>query len=132
MDMFDNFVEKARDVCDVATKKTGEFVEVSKIKLDCISVNNEVKKLYEKLGSCVYSMVKANYENQDVIDSIIEEIDDCNVHLSELKKKMGDLKKINVCTACGYKNPKENFYCAKCGSRIKSEFPETAVSFDDL
>lgn len=133
MDMFDNFIEKAKDVCDVATKKTGEFVEVSKIKLDCISINNEIKRLYEKLGSCIYSMVKANYENQDVVDSIIEEIDDCKKQLHILNQKLSELKNINVCTGCGFKNPKENYYCAKCGSRIKSEFTEPeAVNYSDI
>lgn len=128
MDMFDNFAQKAKGVCEVATKKTGDFVEISKIKLDCIAINGEIKKLYEKLGSCIYSMNKANYENKDVIDSIIGEIDDCKQRLTILVDKLGELKNIIVCPVCAYKNPKENFYCAKCGSRIRNEF--STVAFD--
>lgn len=131
MDMFDRFLDKAKDVCDIATKKTGEIYEVSKIKLECISINNEVKKLFEKLGSCVYSMVKANYENQDVIDSIIEEIDECKKRLVLLHDKLCELKNVSTCIACGHKNPEDNYYCSKCGSRIKTEFSDEPYYDDD-
>jgi len=122
MDMFDSFMEKAKGAYDVAAKKTGELVEISKIKLECVKVNNEIKRLYEKLGSAVYSMVKANFENQDVIDSITEEIDESLAKLSKLNEKLSDIKNINICSVCGCKNPEDNYYCSKCGTRIKSEF----------
>lgn len=131
MDMFDCFVEKARDVCDAATKKTGELVEISKLKMECASLNGEIRRLYEKLGGCVYSMVKANYDNQDVIDGIIEEVDECKARLRELNGTIEHIKRITICPACGCKNPKESFYCARCGSRIKSEFPEAAFDMGE-
>lgn len=122
MNMFDTFIEKAKDVCDIATKKTGEMVEVSKIKFECVKVNGEIKKLYEQLGSTVYSMVKSNYENKDVIDGLVEEIDDNLEKLNNLNQKLSDLKNVVTCKVCNSKNPEENYFCAKCGSRIKSEF----------
>lgn len=128
---FDSFLEKAKDIYDVASKKTGEMVEVSKLKLECVKVNKDIKGLYEKLGSCVYSMIKSNYENQDVIDSIKEEIDENIEKLAELNAKLGELKNIIICTACGAKNPEENFYCCKCGSRIKSEFAGYDAEYTD-
>lgn len=128
--MLEGFIDKAKEVCEVAGKKTAEVVEISKIKLDCVSINGEIKRLYEKLGSCIYSMVKANYENQDVIDSIIEEIDDYKAQLEILNEKLGIIKNIITCSACQTKNPQENFYCAKCGSRIRDEFE--SVGYEDF
>lgn len=137
MNMFDTFIEKAKDVCDIATKKTGEMVEISKIKLECVKVNGEIKKLYEKLGSTVYSMMKSNYENQEVIDSLVEDIDENLAKLFELNEKLSDLKNVNVCNVCGAKNPEDNYFCAKCGSRVKNEFagyhnPEHGPSEDEV
>lgn len=122
MNTFDDFIEKARDVCSVAGKKTGEVVEISKLKLECVKLNSEIKKLYEKLGSTVYSMMKSSYENQTVIDSLTEEIDENLAELADLNERISDLKNISICNVCGAKNPVDNYYCAKCGSRIKSEF----------
>lgn len=127
MDIFDTIFEKAKDVYDIASKKTGEMVEISKIKLDCVKINNEIKKLYEKLGCSVYSMLKSDYENQDVIDSIAEEIDDKLKKLAYLNGKLNEMRNVIICSACGTKNPEENFYCCKCGSRIKTEFDTYAA-----
>lgn len=129
MDIFDTIFEKAKDVYDIASKKTGEMVEISKIKLDCVKINNEIKKLYEKLGCSVYSMLKSDYENQDVIDSIAEEIDEKLRKLAYLNEKLNDMRNVIICTVCGTKNPEENFYCCKCGSRIKNEF-ETYETYE--
>ncbi|MEG0894202.1 MAG: hypothetical protein RSE93_00690 [Oscillospiraceae bacterium] len=124
MDMFDNLFDRAKEVYDAASKKTCEVYETSKLKLEIVNLNNEIKKLYEKLGSCVYSMVKADYENQDVLDSITEEIDDCKIRINYLQKKLGEMKNFIICENCGAKNSQDNFYCKNCGTRIKSEFSD--------
>lgn len=67
-------------------------------------------------------MVKGGYENRDLIDSLSEEIDEVMERMRELNNKIADMKKQSVCPVCKTKNPQENFYCAKCGSKIKSEF----------
>lgn len=124
MSAFDTFMEKAKDVYDVASKKAGELVEISKLKMECVKVNSEIKKLYEKLGSSVYSMMKANYDNQDVVNGLVEEIDENLEKLSALNQKLSDYKNVAICKTCGAKNPEENYFCSKCGSRIKNEFEQ--------
>lgn len=125
-EFFGNVWEKTKDVADTAGKKAGDAVELSKYKIECIKLDSEIKKLYEQLGSSVYSMKKGGYENRDLIDSLSEEIDEAMERLRELNDKIADVKKQNVCPVCKTKNPKENFYCAKCGSKIKSEFEEAS------
>lgn len=119
---FDDFVLKAKDIADAATKKTGELYEISKYKYECIKINGEVKKLYEQLGSSVYSMVKGGYDNRELIDSLTEEIDECLDRLREINDIISDMKNVVTCPICGSKNGIENTYCAKCGSKLKTEF----------
>ncbi len=117
--MFDDFVLKARDICDTASKKTGELYEISKYKYECIKLNGEIRKLYEQLGSSVYSMVKGKYDNNELVDSLTEEIDE---HLEELKRindHIAAMQRVIVCPVCGCKNDMENSFCAKCGSKLK-------------
>lgn len=127
---FDDFVLKAKDIADAATKKTGELYEISKYKYECIKINGEVKKLYEQLGSSVYSMVKGGYDNHELVESLTEEIDECLDRLREINEIIADLKDTVVCPICGAKNAVDNAYCAKCGSKLKAEFQGGASASD--
>lgn len=120
--ILDSIFEKAKDVAGVATKKTGEIVEISKYKLESVRINNAIEKLYEKLGSAVYSMVKGGYDNQDLIEGLTEEIDELLMRLDAVNDKISDMKDISRCPACGSKNAGDNYYCVKCGSKLKSDF----------
>lgn len=132
--MFDDFVIKAKDVADVATKKTGELYEISKYKYETIKINGDLKKLYERLGKSVYSMVKENYNNEDLVNSLTSEIDELLARLDVLKEKIAETKHVRVCKACGTNNPEDSIYCSKCGSKIKSQFngEEKEPKTDDL
>ncbi len=118
---FDEFVLKAKDIADAAGKKTNELYEISKSKYECIKLNGEIKKLYEQLGSSVYSMVKGGYDNDELVDSLTEEIDECMEQLRLINEELAQRKNERVCPACAAKNPMDNFYCAKCGTKLKRE-----------
>lgn len=119
--MFDDIVLKARDLCESATKISGEIYEVSKYKYECIKLNGEIKKLYEQLGSSVYTMFKKKYDNEELIESLTEEIDEHLDRLREINAILSSLQKVEVCSVCGAKNETANRYCAKCGSRLKDD-----------
>ena len=119
--MFDDFVLKAKDIADAAGKKTTELYEISKYKYECIKINGEIKRLYEQLGSSVYSMVKNGYDNNDLIDSLTEEIDEHLQRLKEINNIIADKKNQIACPVCGAKNNIDSSYCSKCGSRLRSD-----------
>ena len=128
MEFLDNVIEKAIGVYDVAAKKTGEVVEISKLKMECVKLNTEIKRLYEQMGSSVYSMVKNKFENLDLINSLSQEIDEKIAILKALNDRINETKNTFCCQTCGSKNVEENYYCSKCGSRMKSEF----TGYDDI
>lgn len=123
--MFDELIMKAKDLADAAGKKTAELYEISKYKYECVKLNNELKHLYERLGSSVYSMEKGNYRNPDLIDGLCEEIDDQLARIHTVNDIIADKKNQTVCGVCGTRNAAESTYCGKCGSRIKSDFYDT-------
>lgn len=125
---FEDFVLKAKDVADAATKKTGELYEVSRLKCECIKLNGEIKRLYEQLGSSVYSMKKNHYDNQELIDSLSEEIDELQEKLKKLNAEIAGKKTFIVCPVCGGKNEACSDYCVKCGTRLYCE----TVAEDDI
>lgn len=125
--MMEELFGKARKVANAAGKKTGELVEISKLKLSAMQVNTDIKALYEKLGSAVYSMNKAHYENSELLESLTEEIDEKRAELKKINDKIATLQKAKECPCCQTKNPQTAFYCQKCGSKL----PISADSSDD-
>lgn len=120
--MFDDFLLKARDIADAAGKKTSEIYEVSKYKYECIKLNGEIKRLYEQLGSSVYSMVKGGYDNNELVESLTEEIDEHLDRLKAINELIAGMKNLSLCPVCGAKNSADSLYCSKCGSKLRSEY----------
>ncbi|MBQ6847542.1 MAG: hypothetical protein IJO62_01330 [Clostridia bacterium] len=58
MDFFENAVSKAKDVFDVACKKTGEVVNTGKQKLDIATLENKMAKDFERLGRVYFEQIK--------------------------------------------------------------------------
>ena len=118
MSAFDDVVDKAKDIAETAGKKAEKVVEVSKLKLRVSQINSEAKKAYEKLGSAVYHMKKANYEDEGLIASVVEEVDELYAERAKIEARLASLKNQVICDTCGAKNPEDAVYCVKCGSRL--------------
>lgn len=117
----DDLMEKAREFADAAGKKTGELYELSKYKYECIRLSNELKKLYEKLGSTVYKQVKTGGSDNEEIDVITAEIDDRRLRIAEIKDIMAEMTNKKICKNCGTANPKDSVFCAQCGAKLERE-----------
>lgn len=118
MGIFEDLMAGAKNVVDYAGKKTDDVVELSKLKYQSSQLSNELRSLYEKLGCAVYSMMKSEYDNNELIDSLASEIEEVKNALQEINEKIADKKELKLCPACGAKNDKEAFYCMKCGNRL--------------
>ncbi len=58
MEFFENAVSKAKDVFDVACKKTEEAVNTGKLKLDVATLENKMAKDFENLGRVYFEQIK--------------------------------------------------------------------------
>ncbi|MBC8545329.1 zinc ribbon domain-containing protein [Clostridiaceae bacterium NSJ-31] len=121
MDTFDEFLGKAKNLVDIAGKKTGQAVELAKLKMNRMQINSEIQKTYEKLGAFVYKFHKSGEENQDLIDICVDEIDSLIAKLNEISDKINELKSAIRCPECGAINDEEAIYCAKCGAKMSPE-----------
>jgi len=118
MSFFDQFLSKAKDVVDVAGQKTGEMVELSKLKLQAVQTNSDIQKAYERLGAIVYEQEKNGTDNSDLIRVCVSEIDSLLISLNEVNDKIADNRNAVRCPNCGANNPEEAIYCSRCGSSL--------------
>ena len=116
--VWDDLMESAKNLADKAGKATDKAVEYSKMKYQSMQLSAELRELYEKLGNAVYTMVKSDFDNKDLMDSIIAEIDDVKERLETLNIKMAEQRNSQVCPACGAVSSKEACYCYRCGNKF--------------
>ncbi|KAJ49469.1 ribosomal protein L2 [Clostridium tetanomorphum] len=103
------------DGAATVAKKSGEFVEISKLNLNISTEKENIDKLYQKIGEIVYD----KYKNGEIIDVELEEscrsIVDANERIESIEEKIKAIKskkeestdedlKEESCTQCGCGN----------------------------
>lgn len=117
----DDLMEKAKELADAAGKKTASFMSSQSTNMNASRLSNELKKLYEKLGSTVYKQVKTGGSDNAEIDVITAEIDDRRLRIAEIKDIMAEMTNKKICKSCGATNPKDSVFCAQCGAKLETE-----------
>ena len=116
--VLDDLIASAKVLADKAGKVTDKAVEFSKLKYQSVVLSSELRNLYEKLGNAVYTMVKSDFDNKDLMDSIISEIDEVKEKLQQIHVQIAEYKNTVICPACGAVNDKDACYCNKCGNKF--------------
>lgn len=133
MGVLDDILEKAKTVATVVSNKTGEIYEVSKLKLQAVSLNAEIQKCYERLGRMKYDQERTQTDNTEIMEVCIAEITDLLEALDELNEMINDETGTMKCTSCSATIPLDSTYCAKCGMKISRDeaIVSTAVEADE-
>ena len=130
MATLDNFMNKARELADSVGKVTGELVDDSRLKIQEIKLNSELKDAYERLGTVVYDGIKSGARNQALVDLVVSEIDGIRRDLDSLKVKAPESSE-RYCPQCGATNVKEAVYCCKCGAPLSAPAAQAPEEDED-
>jgi uncharacterized coiled-coil DUF342 family protein len=119
MSSFDRFLNRAKDVADIAAQRTNEVVEISKLKIQALRLSNSIAKAYEELGSVYYNHVKYN-GNSEILHNCVTEIDRLLKEQDELNQALREVgnKPSVFCSACGQELSADDVYCSRCGSAV--------------
>ncbi|MDE5853117.1 MAG: zinc ribbon domain-containing protein [Oscillospiraceae bacterium] len=140
MSNFNSFFEKARFLANSASKKTGEILEISQLKLKISQIKASIERKYAELGFIYYSNQKAKHvENTETFDkksqNLFKEIDDLFLKLHNIEKTCAEIKnkfKVEMCPCCGKKNKDNWYYCSHCGAKIYNEKSDTNNLEDEI
>lgn len=118
MGVFEDVVIKARSAADYAGKKTGEIVEVTKLKINVSEVEGRISKELLELGKKVYNAAKEQSDCTEYVGTKSESIDKLYVELETLNNKIAELRSEKKCAECGFANSQDANFCQKCGAKL--------------
>lgn len=126
MDALDQTVEKAKEIFNVACKKTGEVVTLQKQKIDLAALENKLNKSYAKLGRLVFERMKDTEIDSPAIAEVVLDIKGRLFDVERLRDEISKAQGKITCAECGAKVPASSSFCNFCGARLKVEETEEA------
>ncbi len=117
----DRLFSDIKNTARSAVKKSGELLELTKLKMAAADTKSEVQTKFAELGKIVYEAKKNGGEHLDDMESVTQQIDELYEQLSEQEAKIVELKKQKLCTACGNACDTGAAYCSNCGAKFETE-----------
>lgn len=118
MGFLEDAILKAKGAADYAGKKTGEFVELSKLKVSAAEVEKKIDSEYQELGKMVYNAAKEHTDCTEYVEEKAAAIDLLFTKHSELMDQIEEMKKLKKCPKCGHTNKPDAKFCSECGAEL--------------
>lgn len=118
MAKFEDVVSRVKDVAETAGRKTGELVELGKMKLKIADLRREIAGAHEGLGRLMYDSRKSGEPVDDMVDACIDHISALHAEIDELEERIMDSKNVVRCHGCGTFNENTAVFCNQCGDKI--------------
>lgn len=88
MEYFENAVNKAKDVFDVAISKTDKLVKRQKLNFEIASLKNKRSKDLEKLGVIYFKSLNGYEADGDMVNSLAESVKEKNKLIKEMREEI--------------------------------------------
>lgn len=118
MDFFDDVVNKAKDVFDVAYKKTEEVITTEKQSFDISLLKSKNEKDFAVLGKLYFESVKDAEPVEGAVGEVIERIKSRQQRIAELSAEIQRSKNKDICGSCGAGVQKGSTFCSACGAKM--------------
>lgn len=125
MDFLQKVSEKAKELGGIAkeaTRKSGELLEVTKLKFELSKLEKEMENNLSGLGALVFQKYKGAGDVDDEIDRLCqstarleEEIQAVNLQIDKLQPKT------LTCPECKVDLPTGGKFCSYCGAKVAKE-----------
>lgn len=112
-----------------AVKKSGELVEITKVKLAIADTKSEIKSKLTALGEEIYFAQKDDLSPENAAE-IVRELDELYAILEAQEAKLATLKKQKVCPVCETASDVDAVFCSRCGNKFQQGDDEDYVAAD--
>ncbi len=118
MATLESILNKAKDAAEAAGRKTGELVDVTKLKMEIARTERDLAATYEGLGRLAYDAKKGAEDQTELMDSCVAHIDELTAQLNAQREKLAEMKNAVRCAACGTLNDQDAVFCKACGGKL--------------
>ena len=118
MGILDDVVINAKSAAEAVSRKAGQIVDVSKLRISAAEINAEIAKRYEVLGQYVYECSRSSLAADPEAVGQMTEIDDLKAQQATIAKELGDKQNKVFCPICGKQSPITAAFCSSCGTKL--------------
>ena len=115
----DEVLACAKSMAVTAGRKTEEFVEVAKLRVQIAEKRRDIAELYEGLGRLVYDSRVSGESVEDMIEACVEALGEQQDELERLEERVMMNKSVIRCDGCGAINVNNAVFCNQCGKEFK-------------
>lgn len=117
MDFIKNITKKVTETAKVAAKKSGEMVELTKLKMNISSEEDKIEKEYAQMGKIVFETFERGEKVGEEFEAHCEKIASYRENIKAMKDQILKLKNVKTCPECGEEVDSEALFCPKCGAK---------------
>ena len=118
----EEFINKGRDITDIACQKSLEMIERTKIQFKIQDSKLQARNRYIELGMIAYDLIKSGDLKADSRMKILEsDIDRANYRTKLLMRELCEIKGAKMCPKCGNLCPEKAKFCSECASSLKED-----------
>ena len=114
----DNAIVKAKEVFDVAVKKTEEVVTVEKLKYNLSVTKNSRERDLAALGKKYYKILKETEDFDEETEELFNSINEKTATIKELREEISNVKNKKYCNYCGSFVANDSSFCKNCGNKF--------------
>ena len=110
--------DAAADTARVAGRRAGQMVDVAKLNVQLFDLNGSFQDILRRLGQVMYDAHRGAGETDTDVTGLLEQADELNTKIVEIKERIAALRTSRTCPACGAVCGKEDKFCRRCGSGL--------------
>ena len=110
--------DAAADSARAAGRKAGQMVDVAKLNVQLFDLNGEYNDILRQLGQVMVDTHRGQAPEGAMITSLLNQADEKNGKITELKGRIADLKQAQTCPSCGEPCGKNDKFCRSCGGKL--------------
>ena len=114
----EKFLYDLKNTVDGAVKKSGELIELSKVKMAMNDTKNAIREKVIKLGELTYFVAKGEDMPGSDIEELVSQIDELKQVLAEQEAKAAELTGKKICPDCKKVMDEDFAFCPACGAAV--------------
>ena len=121
MGILDDVVINAKSAAQTVGKMAGQFVDMSKLRINLSELNGEISRRYQELGQFIYEAKKAGSADEAELEEKVAGIDDLYTQLTAVSAQLSALQNKDTCPCCGKQMEMEATFCSHCGMKLGAD-----------